>query len=532
MSESTLASRFSTEHSNRESILTAARICAALTKPWVLPPQNQNPNEKLPENFQSEGSRGITNLEGKMLLALYPPGRPYFELALPENIRYAPEVSDEFKQDLEQQLFIRGLLLMSLLESANLKSGGNARVMGFRTAQRAAISQILITGETLQQFTDDYRLKVFRRDRYVTKRDSCGDVLYHIIEEEVDVKSLTPDQFEKSKLDAAIKEKDVADRMQKIYTCPEWNPQTKKWVIRQEVNGHEIGKPSEEEITPFFSTPFELIPGEDYGRGFIEQNRGDLRSLNSCSEKLLEFAATASKHLWVKDYGSQVRDTDLAKSSGGVFRGRVSGGVVQDLALLKADKLSDFRVVYDTAERLRKSLGAAMLIASEVAPKGERVTAYAWSQVVQELEGALGGVYAPISDQMQLPLLRRLNYQAEKDLLTPKLNPKAYQLRALTGLAALARASRGQDMLTFAQVAQSLGDQALAKLDVGVLMDNFARFQNLDEPGLVKTEKQRREEQAAAEQAAARQLATAKAIDVAGTIGVNAATQAISGAAA
>ncbi len=531
MPTSTLASRFSTENSNRESIMTAARICAALTKPWVLPPQNQNPNERLPENFQSEGSRGVTNLEGKMLLALYPPGRPYFELALPENIRYAPEVSDEFKQQLEQQLFVRGLLLMSLLESANLKSGGNARVMGFRTAQRAALSQILITGETLQQFTDDYRLKVFRRDRYVTKRDSCGDVLYHVIEEEIDPLTLTPKQFEKSKLDPAIKDKEVSERMQKIYTCPEWQPQTKVWKICQEVNGQEINE-SQEECTPYFSTPFELIPGEDYGRGFVEQNRGDLRSLNSCSEKLLEFAATAAKHLWVKDYGCQTRDTDLAKPSGSVFRARVSGGQVQDIALLRADKLSDFRVVYDTAERLRKSLGAAMLIASEVAPKGERVTAYAWSKVVEELEGALGGVYAPIADQMQLPLLRRLNYQAERDRLTPKLNPKAYQLRALTGLAALARASRGQDMLTFAQVAQTMGDVALAKLDVGVLMDNFARFQNLDEPGLVKSEAQRREEQAAAEQAAARQLATAKAIDVAGTIGVNAATQAISGAAA
>lgn len=531
MATETLAARFSRDHSARTNILNAARICAALTKPWVCPPENQSADAKLPENFQSEGSRGITNLEGKMLLALYPPGRPYFELALPENIRYAPEVSDEFKQELEQQLFVRGLLLMSLLESANLKSGGNARVMGFRTAQRAALSQILITGETLQQFTDDYRLKVFRRDHYVTKRDSCGDVLYHGIKEQIDPCAMKPEQFEKSGLAKEIKDKPVIERMQDIYTFPEWQPQTKVWVIRQEVNGRAIAE-SQEECTPFFSTPFELIPGEDYGRGFVEQNRGDLRSLDSLSKKLLEFAATASKHLWVKDYGSQVRDIDLAKDSGSIFRARVSGGQVQDLAMLRAEKLSDFRVVYDTAERLRKSLGAAMLLASEVAPKGERVTAYAWSKVVEELEGAVGGFYAPVADQMQLPLLRRLNYQAERDLLTPKLNPKAYQLRALTGLAALARASRGQDMLTFAQVAQTMGDKALAKLDVGVLMDNFARFQNLDEPGLVKTEARLREEQAAAEQAAARQLATAKAIDVAGTIGVNAATQAINGAAA
>ena len=76
MAAGIIADQWRRDDSERVELLDQARLSASLTKPWILPPQNQQRNQRLPESFQSVGPRGITNLEGKMLLALWPPNMP------------------------------------------------------------------------------------------------------------------------------------------------------------------------------------------------------------------------------------------------------------------------------------------------------------------------------------------------------------------------------------------------------------------------------------------------------------------------
>ena len=66
----TLKKWWSASDSDRQEILDRARLCAALTKPWVLPPLGQDKNGAMPEPFSSLAARGITNLEGRLLLAM------------------------------------------------------------------------------------------------------------------------------------------------------------------------------------------------------------------------------------------------------------------------------------------------------------------------------------------------------------------------------------------------------------------------------------------------------------------------------
>ena len=58
---------------------------------------------------------------------------------------------------------------------------------------------------------------------------------------------------------------------------------------------------------------------------------------------------------------------------------------------------------------------------SSIQRPGERVTAEEIRHMAAELEDALGGVYSILSQEFQLPLIRRLMYQMERNGTFPKL---------------------------------------------------------------------------------------------------------------
>src|SRR5574343_426501 len=83
-----IASQYATDDGQRTELLDRARLCAALSKPWLLPPVGHLASSKLPEAYQSLGSRGLATMEGKMLLALFPPDQPWFTLEPAPKIRF------------------------------------------------------------------------------------------------------------------------------------------------------------------------------------------------------------------------------------------------------------------------------------------------------------------------------------------------------------------------------------------------------------------------------------------------------------
>jgi hypothetical protein len=513
----TIQAHFNSDDQARSEILERIRQCSALSKPWIMPPSGHSKTEKLPEPFQSMLSRGLTNIIGKMLLAMWPPGIPFFQLLPAAEIRFDPAVSPQRLQRFSQVLFLHELTIVSLLESASLIRKAIRRVSGFRTAKHKTLNQIMVTGETLEQLTDDYRLKVFRRDKYVSKRDSSGDVLYHIVKESIDPLTLTEDQREKAQIPPEKLDKPVADRMHDIYTRVEWQPVARVWLIEQEINKHVINR-SQDPVNPFFCTPFELAPDEDYGRGWVELNLGDARSYDELREKILDFAAMASKMHPVIDDSSLLREEDLDTPSGTPLRAKVIGGQVQDVAYLRLDKLSDFSVVQATSQAIRDDLAAALLLESELTPRGDRVTALQVQRIAAEVDAATGGFYAPIADDQQLQLLHRVMWQARRDRVLPTLPDNSIEIRALTGVAALGRELDKQRMLGLVQAYSQLGPQAMARIDMGIFIDALARYSGFYEPGFIKSEEQLQRE---AQQAIALQAQAAgaeKLIDVAGNV--------------
>ena len=193
------------------------------------PPEGWNDGETLPQAFSALASRGITNLEGRLLLALFPTGQPFFRLKPATKFKFDPEVDPSLLQSFEDKLRIHEMIMLAKLEKDDSDGGTNARRAGFRSRMRSAISQPLVTGDVLIQMTDEYQIRIHRRDNYVVRRSTSGDVMYMITREQVDSLSLSPEQIEMIGLDLETEMNTPAyDRMQDLYTKCEWNPMSKR----------------------------------------------------------------------------------------------------------------------------------------------------------------------------------------------------------------------------------------------------------------------------------------------------------------
>jgi hypothetical protein len=247
--------------------------------------------------------------------------------------------------------------------------------------------------------------------------------------------------------------------------------------------------------------------------------------------RLLDFAAIASDMAWCVGVGSRVADKQLQGRAGRVIRGvRMEGGMPQDIGMLRAEKLSDFRVVFETAEKLKQDLGRAMLLKSESGPQGEAGRSRAgWDQIAEEIDGAFGGFYAAIETEQQVPLLERTMYQMVRDGLMPAFEKDTVQYTVSTGLAAIERQKTVRKMLTLAEVAQKLGPNAAARIDDGVMLSLLARYSSIYEPRLVKSEEQVAKERKAAIDAQAMMDANKQAAQTVGGIVETAATTAMQG---
>lgn len=514
---------------------------AALTKPAYCPPEGQSKDGPLPQTMSSLGARGVTNVANSLLSSMYPVGLPWAIFEPPPEVLYnLGENSDDINR-LRRGYAAMELMLMSLLESPTAispkrsKDGKRAPVnrstVDFRANMLSKFTIMVITGDSLARLTDDYRYQVYRRDQYVTERDSCGDVIRHIVREKIDPVSLGQEACQAAGLDwNRLLDKPAAMRMEDLYTRVRWEPDTRIWTICQELKGKEINE-SEDEWSPFFSTPYELVPGEHYGRGFAEQNQGDLRSHNELRWRMLTWADLASRQHPVFDLASEAQAEDLSRPSGTPLHGfRVSGGVVQDVAWLGPNKVADFGVVATVDEAIRADLGRNMQLDSENVRKSERTTAFEIQEItIREAENMTGGAAISISGREHLPLLMRLIYQARRDgFIAADFKDEMLNVRPITGLAALANRRKLQGVTSaLGLLAEFGGDAILQEMDLGTLATVVMKYSNVYEPGLILTPEQKAARQQAAMQQAAAVSAMQQAIETSGAVAEQAAAGAI-----
>jgi hypothetical protein len=459
--------------SQRLSFLQRARDCAELTIPTLVPPEGHSYATRYYTPFQGVGARGVNNLASKLLLALLPPNQPFFRMAVDTYLLKKQGGDDTLKTELEKALGEVERAIMTEVETSSIRVGAFE-----------ALKQLIVSGNSLIYVPDKGGMRVFKMDSYVVKRDPSGSVLYLVTKETISPVTLPKEIRAITKSGDTTKEKTL-----ELYTavCREEDG----WYVFQEINGIKIpgtiGKYALDK-NPYIPLRYNRVDGEDYGRGFVEEYFGDLRSLEALTKAIVEGSAAASKVLFLVNPNGATRAKILAETPNGGF----AAGNAADVTTLQLQKFNDFRVAQDTANQITQRLSFAFLLNSSVQRDAERVTAEEVRFMAQELESALGGAYSVMSQEFQLPLVNRLMDRMAKKGRLPKLPKDIINPMIVTGVEAL---GRGNDLnkldMFVGGVGQILGPEILSQfVNIGDYLKRRATAIGINTDGLIKTEEE------------------------------------------
>ena len=465
-----VASRYAHLMTTRESYLRRARDASKLTIPSLVPPEGHSDSSIYETPYQAVGARGVNNLASKLLMALLPPNAPFFRLTI-DDFDILEVAGPEARGAVEEAL--------ARIERTGM---GEIEHLALRVPTFELLKHLIVSGNGLLYMPKKGSVKFYRLDRYVVKRDYMGNVLEIITKE-----SVSPMMLPKPAQEIIKNDGDAAKNID-LYTCVKKTH--KGWDIHQEVMGEIIEGTTgsyPEDKNPFIPLRLNRIDGEDYGRGFVEEYIGDLKSLEALTQAIVEGSAASAKVLFMVAPNGTTKARVLAESPNGA----IVQGNAQDVSTLQVNKFNDFRVALETTSQITERLSFAFLLNSSVQRNAERVTAEEVRFMAQELESALGGVYSILSQEFQLPLVKLLLNRLEAAGKMPKMPKDSIKPKIVTGIEAL---GRGQDLNKLAQMLsylQPLGPEVIQQyMNVGDYIDRLAASLGIDTGGLIKTEEQ------------------------------------------
>lgn len=484
----------------RQHFLDRARDASKLTIPSMIRENWEGATDDLDQPYQSVGGRGIQNLSSKLLLALFPPTTPFFRLLVSESdLKEIPE---------DQRDLIRGEIEDSLaeIEQAIFEK---IEASTFRVTVMEALKHLVVAGNAIFYIGAKNEFRTYSLEDYTVARDMEGNLLEIIVRERV-AKEVAAEYTLNQKADDLLPSADSSLPSTKIDHCVMFTScrrnKSGKFDIVQEISGKPVAvvKDVAEEDLPYLVIRLTASTGEAYGRGYVEHLIGDLLSLESLSQSIVQAAALASKVTYFVRPGSLVRPKALAESENGA----VLAGEAADVTVLQAQKGNDLNTVNAIAQQLEQRLGLAFLLFENAVRDSERTTAFEVQSLVQSLEQVLAGVYAVMNQTLVRPFLNVMIKRMTEDGEIPKL-PDAVKLVISTGLTNLGRISELERLTQFYQMAvQFFGPElAMQHIDPTELINRMATSIGIEKKGLVKSRQQIEEEKAAQQEALMQQQA-------------------------
>ena len=485
--KSTAKERYDKLSGNRQHFLDRARDSSELTIPALIPPNGFEQSSELYVPFQSVGARGVNNLASKLLLLLLPPNSPFFRLGLTGKSKLEVQETPELMSQIEDSLADIERAVTHKLEE-----------IAVRVSVFEALKHLIIGGNVLCYLPKEGHMRVFPLSQYVCRRDSEGNLLEIIIQEQVSSVSLDSQTLEELGKVPDYKEDEECELYTHIYRLDD-----KKFYICQEVHGIKIESsvgifPKEQ--LPYLALRMIRVDTEDYGRGYVDEFLGDLKSFEGLSQELVESAAASSKVVFLVRPNAVTRKRDLAESR----NGDIITGTREDVTVLQSEKQYDLQIVERSIQRLEERMSFAFLLHTAIQRQAERVTAQEIRYMAQQLEASLGCVYSLLSQEFQLPLVKILMKRMSQNKEIPDLPKDTLTMTIITGIEALGRGNDLQKLREFVgeivQLAQ-VNPEFMQSLNPQDLITRIATGVGIDTEGLIKSaEQQQAEQQAMMEQ--------------------------------
>ena len=495
MENQSAASRYSKLASDRTIFLDTARDCAALSVPYLLTPTGVVNGQKLPTPWQSMGAKGVNVMASKLMLSLFPVNATFFKLQINDGkLSLDPSLSAAVKSEIDLSLSkMERVVMQNIAESQD------------RVILHQAMKHLIVTGNALV-YMGSKGVKLYPLDRFVVVRDGEGNPTEVVTVESID-RQFLPEEFQ---TEQARNVNDVADNTSApsvdvtvgeneaaVYTWAKLKDGQWRW--RQEAEGKilpdSLGK-APKNTTPWLPLRFNVVDGEDYGRGRIEEYLGDLKSLEGLMQAMVEGSAAAAKVVFLVSPAATVKPSTLAKAgNGAIIQGRA-----EDVTAVQVSKQADFSSAYQMIQSLTQRLSEAFLILT--VRQSERTTAEEIRATQQELNEQLGGIYGNLTVELVRPYLQRKLFTLQRSKELPQLPKGIVYPTIIAGLEGIGRGQDRESLMMFLQtISQALGPEAMAQyIDPEEAVKRLAAAQGIDTLKLVKTADMRQQEQQKAQQ--------------------------------
>jgi hypothetical protein len=470
---------------DRAPYITRAEKNAQYTIPSLFPKESDNNSTEYATPYQSMGARGLNNMAAKMLLAILPVGESMAKLDIDEYV-----LKSQGAQSGDKDIVQKAALGLAMVERIILRY---TEAAGYRPKVSEMCKQLLVAGNVLWYMPPgETGATLYKLQNFVVERDSIGNVIQTVVRDRIAYAAL-PEDIKKALPDAQDYEEDPTQQIE-VYTHCYRDTESDQWLEYQEINGEvlETTNTYPSDASPWIPVRLFVMPGENYGRSFIEEYIGDLVSLENLSKAIVEFAIVASKVVFLVNPNSQTSVRKLAKSSNGDF----IPGRLDDVQVFQVQKYADFQVASQTAEKLESRLSYAFLLNSAVQRNAERVTAEEIRYVSQELEATMGGVYSTLSIEWQYRVISRLLVELAATEAIPELPEEALKPKIITGLDAIGRGQDLNKLMTFQSVVGGIADKVSSRIDWDNFLLRAAQAAGIDTQGLILSDAELQQRQA------------------------------------
>jgi hypothetical protein len=442
------------------------------------------------------------------MLALLPPQTTFFKLQIRDDA-LGEEIPPEIRSELDLSFSKMERMIMDSI------NGSNDRVVVHQ-----AIKHLIVGGNSLIFMGKD-GLKCYPLNRFVVERDGDGNVLEIVTKELIDRKLLGTDlPMPKPNRVGDEGVKGSNDDDVEVYTYVRLDKDSGRWVWHQEAFDKILPNSrstAPKNASPWLTLRFNTVDGEDYGRGRVEEFLGDLKSLESLSQSLVEGSSVAAKCIFLVSPSSTTKPQTIANAgNGAIVQGRP-----EDVAVVQVGKTADFRTASEMASTLERRIGEGFLVLN--IRQSERTTAEEVRLTQMELEQNLGGLFSLLTVEFLKPYLERTMLVLQRSKQLPAIPKKFVRPTIVAGINSLGRGQDQETLIRFiTTISQTMGPESIQKyVDPSEFIKRLAAAQGIDYLNLIKSpetmQQDMQQQQAMAQQQSltdqAGQLASAPMMD-------------------
>mgnify|MGYP001201184323 FL=1 len=450
-------------------------------------------------DFQSDGALLVNGLASKLTDLLFPTTHPFLRI----------QMTREDRAVLEENLGASTTEVESYL--AELETNASQRVFlnSSYNQLNLGMKHLIVTGN-VAVYRDSAlsRTITYGLERFALKRDGLGFVVDAVIKDHTYFGSL-PEDIQAILLDkrpTAGRNMYEYESALEMYTRVRRERREGGWGYAVTVQIDNIDIPPldgwyRERTCPWIFPVMNLVTGENYGRGLVEDHAGSFAKLSEVSFAATLYAIESCKVVNLVGPDSQNSIEELEVAAHGEYV-RATPSSVPAHETGSTQKLS---TIYADLETTFSRLARAFMYTGNTR-SGERVTAYEIRQQALEVEASQGGVYSSLSESLQLPLAYLLLAEIDPEIAYAIAgDDDAPRININTGINAIGRATEVQNILRAlveGQQAVELATAADKRIDPAKLMDKILAGYSVIKDEIFKTDEQL-EAEAQAEQAMA-----------------------------